>query len=337
MHLHHFFWRICGFSISLSMLCQYLFIVHLRMGYLGMIFGFGAKFVAEIVLMLLVLWLYAERKIFFIPSAKEVFKDFKEIILFSLNYSIGYYTVSMTFELVSLILIKTENGKTNLLIWISLAQLINSIYYVGYGIGSYGRALGNHFIGIGNVARFKESLFKCIKYHSLVTYVINIPFFIFAPLIGSMFMDQEDEIKEFSLYLRILAFFMPLDSMMPLLNSFMRLLSHNFFTMCLMIIGFAFIITGTSYVLSLYYGAGAFGPTCGLIVCNIVIISASLFRIYFNLDFYLGEVIEHANQEDQKNKAKMEDALAIEDKEISVPNRASEELTALDCVSTDFE
>lgn len=302
-----------------------------------MVFGFGAKFVTEIILMMIVLFLYAEKQIFFIPSAKEIFKDFKEIITFSLNYSIGYYTVSMTFELVSLILIKTENGKINLLIWVSLAQLINSVYYIGYGIGSYGRALGNHFIGVGNVERFKNTLYKCIKYHSLITYLINVPFFVFAPLIGSMFMDKDEEIKEFSLYLRILAFFLPLDSMMPLLNSFMRLLSHNFFTMCLMIIGFAFIITGTSFVLSLYYGAGAFGPTCGLIICNIVVISASLLRIYYNLDYYLNNVIEHAVEMDKKNQVKLDEvALEKSSKDINCIDKSTT-LIASDTISTEQE
>ena len=315
------------------MVSLYLLIVHFKLGYLGMVFGFSIKFISEIILMLIVLLLYGDSRIFFVPKFKEIFRDFKEIISFSLNYSIGYYTVSMTFEVVSLILIKTENGKTNLLIWVSLAQIINAVYYIGYGIGSYGRALGNHFIGVNDKGRFKVALYKCVKFHSIITYLINIPFFIFAYQIGEMFIDEEEHIKTFANYLRLLSFFLPLDSMMPLLNSFMRLLSHNFYTMCLMIFGFAFVITGTSLVLCFYFGSGAFGPVMGLILCNIIIVSFSLLRIYYNLDYYLDSVIQHAIEMDKKNQDQDE---AIEKEGVGC-GKDLENAMRDDLVNTDVE
>ena len=275
------------------------------MGYLGMILGYSAKFLLETIMMITILFIYADKQIFFIPKFKEICKDLKEIILFSLNFAIGYYTVSMTFELVSLILMKTENGKVNLLIWVSLAQIINAVYYIGYGVASYGRALGNHFIGVGDKVRFKDSLYKCVKYHSIITYLLNIPFFVFAPVIGEMFMTDEAQIKDFTFNLRVLAFFLPLDSMIPILNSFNRLLSHNFFTMVFMIIGFSCVITGLSYFLCFYYNSGAFGPTCGLIVCNIVVACGSLLRIYYNLDYYLDFVIKQTEEKNKKNLKEM--------------------------------
>ena len=302
VRLHNFFWFICLTSMTSSLICMYFLIIHLKMGYMGMIIGYGFNFMMKIFITIIILSMYAEKKFFFIPKASEIFKDFGIIIKFSLNYSIGYYTVSLTFELVSLILIKTENGRINLLIWISLAQLINAIYYVGYGIGSYGRVLGNHFIGIGNAKRFKNSFFKCIMYHSLITYIMIIPIIIFAPMIGSMFMDDSIQINEFTFYLRLLCFFLPLDSVMPIINSYMRMLSHNFFTMCLMIIGFSFVITGTSFVLCFYYNAGTFGPVCGLIICNILVVSIGIFRVYLNIDYYLDSVIQNVNDLSMKNE-----------------------------------
>jgi Na+-driven multidrug efflux pump len=243
----------------------------------------------------------------------------------------------MTFEVVSLILIKTENGKTNLLIWVSLAQLINAVYYIGYGIGSYGRALGNHFIGTNEPERFKEALFCCVKYHSLVTYIINIPFFIFAYQIGAMFIEEEEDIKTFANYLRILSFFLPLDSMMPLLNSFMRLLSHNFFTMCLMIFGFAIVITGTSSIMCFLYDSGAFGPVFGLILCNIIVVTFSLFRLYYNQDYYLNSVIQHAIELDKKEKMKAQKMESFENDEIAMKSKISEELVPTDISSHEAE
>ena len=306
VHLHDYFWKICTISLTVSLTCLYVFIVHLKMGYDGMIYGFASKFVVETILMIFLLITKAEKEIFIIPTAKEVFKDFGEVIKFSLNYAAGYYSVSMTFELISLILIKCDNGKHHLLIWVALAQIINGVYYVGYGVGSYGRALGNHFIGLQDKERFKDSLYTCIKYHSLTTYVINIPLFIFAFYIGEMFVDTEEDIKEFAKYLRYLSFFLPLDSILPLMNSFMRLLGHNFFSMILMILGFACVITGVTFVLSFEYGLGALGPVLGIMACNILVTAIALTRIYYNIDFYLEKVIRKAEIKNAKNKDQLE-------------------------------
>ena len=305
------------------------------MGYVGMILGFAIKFLIETILMTIILITKANKEIFFIPKASEIFRDFKEIIKFSLNFAIGYYTVSMTFELVSLILIKSENGKHHLLIWVSLAQLVNAIYYVGYGIGSYARALGNHFIGTQNPQKFKDALYSCLKYHFILTYIINIPFFIFANVIGMMFVNNDEDVKEFANYLRILSLFLPMDSMMPLLNSYMRLLGHNFFTMMLMIIGFACVIVATTFFLCLYFNAGTFGPVCGLVACNILVTSISLLRIYYNIDYYLNKVIVETNKNDMKNKDRTSNEFALSEDDSCTKTRNV--LITSDTPSTEHE
>ena len=151
-----------------------------------MIVGYSTKFIIESIMMIIIIFTYANKKILFIPKVNEIFKDFKEIILFSINYSIGYYAFAVIFEVISFILIKTENGKQNLTIWVALSLPVDSIYFIGYGMGNYGRALGNHFIGTGNIERFKKTLNKCIIYQCFLTYILVIPLFFFAPFIGCL-------------------------------------------------------------------------------------------------------------------------------------------------------
>ena len=310
IRLHNFFWMVCGVSLLLSLTSIYVFIVVMNLGYVGMILGLAVKFFIESSLYILIIFKRGEKAIFVFPRG-EIFsdmKDIKEIMKFSLNYAVGYYTVTMTFELISLILIKTEGGKANLMIWVALAQIINAVYYIGYGISSYGRALATHFIGTGNIERYRDSLYKCLKYHSITTYIINIPFFIFAPWIGELLLSEEAHVREFTLCLRVLSFFLPLDSMLPLLNSYLRLLGHNFFSAVLMFSCFALLITLISIVLCLVFDFGAFGPTIGLCFCNIVVSTLALLRIYINLDFYLKERILDTQMKSESNAELTEEA-----------------------------
>ena len=143
-------------------------------------------------------------------------------------------------------------------------------------------------------------------------------------------MDDYNQIKEFTIYLYLLSFFLPLDPVMTIINSYMRMLSHNLFTICLMIIVFSFVITGISFVLFFYYNAGTFGPVCGLIHCNIFVVRIGIFRVILNIYYYYDSVIQHVNTLNFKNKDK--DILSIILEKKSVKSQATSKNLTTDLI-----
>ena len=301
MHLQNYFWKISGLSLLVSFSFLYLTIVNLNLGYLGMTIGLSIKFLSELVMMLVILFVYGKQEIFILPKIKEVFSDLSEIIKFALNYSMGTFALAFTFEIISLIIIKSKDGTNNLMIWVSICQIINLIYEFGEGVGSYSRTLENHFIGVGNITKVKYSFHQCLKYHLLLTFAINIVIFFMAWPIGNLIIQNEGFVNLFVSNLRLVCIFLPFDSMMPLINSFLRVLNHNLYCMFLNVFEF-FCLLGIIYSLLWYYDYeyAAFCSVCGLIGCSIVINLLGFVRIYSNLDFYLKSAIDLAVQNDQK-------------------------------------
>ena len=280
---------------------MYLTIVKFDLGYLGMTLGFSIKFLSELVMMLVILFIYGKKEIFILPRLEEVFSDLSEIIVFALNYSMGTFALAFTFEIISLVIIKSRDGTNNLMIWVSICQIINLIYEIGQGVGSYSRFLENHFIGVGDAVKVKYSFHQCLKYHFLFTLIVNILIFCLAWPIGNLIIEDEAFLSIFVGYLRLVSIFLPFDSMMTLINSFLRVLNHHVYCMFLNVFEF-FLLLGIIYFLLWYYDYeyAAFCSVCGLIGCSIVINFLGFFRIYLNLDFCLKSAIDLAVQNDQK-------------------------------------
>ena len=302
VHLQNYFWKISGLSLLVSFSFLYVTIVNLNLGYLGMTLGFSIKFLSELVMMLVILFIYGKKEIFILPKLKEVFSDLGEIIKFAFNYSMGTFALAFTFEIISLVIIKSKDGTNNLMIWVSICQIINLIYEIGQGVGTYSRTLENHFIGTGNLKKVKYSFHQCLKYHFLLTFAINIIIFCMAWPIGNLIIEDETFLSIFVNYLRLVCIFLPFDSMMPLINSFLRVLNHNLYCMFLNVFEF-FLLLGIIYSLLWHYNYehAAFCSVCGLIGCSIVINFLGFVRIYVNLDFYLISAIELAIENDRKN------------------------------------
>lgn len=282
---------ICTGCAIIGMLCTWVFQIQLRLGVLSLTLGLTVNFGLQILVQVLIIWKCMPVNIFSPLPLRKIFANSGEVLDFLWEYSVAFYAEYLNFELSIFILLWSKDPVLNIMIWSSMAQIINMVYYMGYSVGSFVRIKGTRLLALEKRALVKELIIQTIYYMLCLCLVLTVLGVIYAPEIAKVFIDSESGVDTFIAVIRIFSVFFVGESFTIFMASTLRMLEYSRFTKWVTF-SFFFVISPSVIVFRVFWcGGGVIDCVSVLAVCDFLLSATLLMRLLFGLEFSIDSAI----------------------------------------------
>ena len=194
-------------SLISTFILTYILIRICKFEIFGFIIAIFFQFFFQVVTLLLLIKYKIPNEFLPFPGVKKILRFKKVLVMFCLKYSFAIGIEYISFELISFILVFTRRYKNNLLLWGSVCQIINIVYYIGYAIGCHIRNIGGAFLGMKRFKDYKKFLLDSVLYLVFIYSILTSFCIFFSNGIAKLFVNEQNDIETLSLCVKIISLF----------------------------------------------------------------------------------------------------------------------------------
>lgn len=279
-----FFPLVCLVSTAISLVSIYLFECQLKLGIYSYILGLSVQTCLQIIFQLIIISYYCPIKLLVFPKWKDLTSNNGHIFSFILKYSLAFLLEYASYELISFILLLSKDPSGDMEVWSAFAQLVNIIYFIGYGVSSFVRAIGTRLLALNRPQKFKKVVFKSCLYMSILMITLSVIVQFLVPQIASLFVTGESQLSKFDLGFRIFSFCFFIECLYNVMASTLRLLNYPTYVVVCMIIFMALSFPISCLFSVIFTDSGVVGCVVSLVVIDTILAVLFVFRYFYNLD-----------------------------------------------------
>ncbi|MEL6804059.1 MAG: hypothetical protein AAFO91_09790 [Bacteroidota bacterium] len=259
----------------------YVFEVRMNLGVDSFIYGTFIHFSVQVVMKVIVLYYKSPEGCYCFPGWTDLLKNNRDVFWFIFNFSVAYLFELISYEMVPLVLIATDDPSLNIGVWSIITQNINLIFFIGYSASAYSRFLGNKILAQKSFAEFQLLMKKVFAYHLGFLVCLSVVFFVFAREISGLFFQDSETVDVLTLCFRIFSCFFVTEGFMMLLNSSLRMIGFEAFSFYVTLVVFLLVFPVSLVIVTVVLRTGVVMAISLICVSNTMVSALFLGRFVF--------------------------------------------------------
>ena len=274
---------LCSVTTLISAVAVYLLEAKLALGVRTFVLGFLVQYSCQILAQVAVLIAKSDRACYRFPDLGALASKNRRMVQFVCDYSLATWFEHFSYEVLALILLLSAEPDVNIGVWSVLAQAINLVYYLGYGLSAYVRQAGSQLIVRNDFCNFKRLLAQSSQFLSAILLIGLVLVLAFAEPLSRLFFREAAYVELTTVSLRILCLQIFPEGFAVYLDSVLRMMGEESFVFW-MNFGFYFVLVpACSFVATYGFRTGVIGVLCVLVSAGLICIVWFVVKLLKNL------------------------------------------------------